>query len=158
MIITTYMHSWENQLIHKNKAQTKAYTFPKPNLGNRHQANFRQCCVQKSTGSPCLLWPDPSCAKVTVYVMAWHVPECSLRNADEASDGSGQSVPPSRWGSPDAYRRLTAWSGEEPVSAVSTYSSRRDNEWCASTWRVQTWAGPPKPSSPPNALQSETTG
>lgn len=105
---------------------------------------------RKALARPALFWPDPSCAKVTVCVTAWHVPECSLRNAHEASGGSGQLQPSSHAGDPrvpTAGSRPGA-SGEEPASAVSTYSHARDIKWCASTWRVQNWAGPPKSSSP----------
>ena len=85
--------------------------------------------------------------------MAWHVPECSLKHAHEAGAGSRQLHPSFHAGDP---RVPTAGSqpgasGEEPASAVSTYSHTRDIEGCASMWRVQNWAGPPKPQAPKHA-------
>ena len=58
LICTAGKTSWFIKTKHKQRL-----TLSKPNLGNRHRANFRQCCVQKSTDSPCPLLARPKLCK-----------------------------------------------------------------------------------------------
>lgn len=114
-------------------------TLSNPNLGNRHQANFRKPCAQESTVKR---------SPATAHATAVPIPECRARSALCSGGGPAHSPAPPRRGASRRPHALTAW---------STGGRTRGTEGCVHVHRVKKTGPFSKTVKSPNALQSETT-
>lgn len=134
------MHSWHDKLIHKNKAK-QSLTLSKPNLGNRHQANFRQHAPRKALSKLRSVGQSQACK--------WprHAPECKAGNALCSGGGPGQSfTPPSTAGKPSGANHPDGLVKSLPLPE-NLGSHLRHFRVCLSV-QSQKLGHSPKPSSP----------